>query len=330
MSWNSPPSAGRATLTAAVRLSLLTLLACSRDLAGPTDPSLAVTRTAAADTLTHTLIGAGDIAGCGAFYIDEVTGRLIEKVLAADPTARAFTAGDNAYPSGLAPEWACYNLSWGRFKARTWFSIGNHEFNSDTSGTPTYNYILGGPGIDSAENGVRGKGYHAHDLGAWRIYFLNSQRNVPEQTAWLKADMAQNPRTCQMMVFHRPLHSAGTGELAPARPLRNWHVVFWKAHGDVIVTGHAHHYRRTANIRPDTTAGVVAEATVIDTGGYRLFVEGGGGHRTLSEFGPALAYDERRIKSNGILKFTLEANRYRWERLDPAGAVVDSGERGCH
>jgi acid phosphatase type 7 len=313
----------------ALGLVLLTL-ACSRDLTGPAleAPSL-VLRTVAADTLTHTLIGAGDIAGCGAFYIDEVTGKLIEKVLAANPTARAFTAGDNAYPSGRVQDWVCFNLSWGKFKARTWYAIGNHEYNLDSAATTSYNYILGA-GVDSAENGKRGKLYHAHDLGAWRIYFLNTQRNIPEQTAWLKADMAANPRTCQMMIFHRPLHSAGTGELAPARPLRNWHMVFWKAHGDVIVTGHVHHYRRTTNIRPDTTKGVVAEATVIDTSGYRLFIEGGGGHRSLTTFGPALAYDEVRIKSNGILKFTLAANRYTWERLDTAGVVVDQGERGCH
>jgi len=312
-------------------LLLAAAMACSSDPAGPPPgpDAVVVRRSFVSDTIPHPFIGAGDIAGCGSFYIDEVTARLVASVLAADTGARAFTAGDNAYPSGRVQDWNCYNLSWGKFKARTWFSIGNHELNLDTAGTATYNYVLG-PGVDSAENGRRGKFYHAHDLGAWRIYFLNTQRNIPEQTAWLKADMAANPRACQMMIFHRPLHSAGTGELAPARPLKNWHMVFWKAHGDVVVTGHAHHYRRTANIRPDTTAGALAEATAIDTGGYRLFVEGGGGHRSLSPFPPPLAYDEVRIKSNGVLKFTLGPRAYEWERLDTAGVVVDHGERGCH
>jgi hypothetical protein len=311
-------------------LAVLTTSACSGDrLLEPSPAAESIVRTTAANTLTHVLVGAGDIAGCGGQYIDEVTGRMVDSMLAGDPTAQAFTAGDNAYPSGRKSDWTCFNRSWGKFKPRTWYAIGNHELNLDTAGTATYDYVLG-VGVDSGENGVRGKFYHAHDLGAWRIYFLNTQRNIPEQTAWLKADLAANPRPCQMMIFHRALHSAGTAELAPARPLRDWHMLFWKAHGDVVVTGHAHHYRRTTNIRPDTTAGVVAEATTIDTGGYRLFIEGGGGNRTLTTFGPTLAYDQVRIKSNGILKFTLAAGQYTWERLDTAGVVVDQGQRGCH
>jgi acid phosphatase type 7 len=308
---------------------LVPLVACSGDrLTQPSGPVLLTRFTAPTDTVT--LVGAGDIAGCGTFYIDEVTGRMIDSVLQLNPKAQAFTAGDNAYPSGRPQDWACFDLSWGKFKARTWYAIGNHELNLDTAGTATYDYVLG-VGVDSAENGVRGKFYHAHDFGAWRVYFLNTQRNIAEQTAWLTADLAANPRLCQLMVFHRPLHSAGTGELAPARTLRPWHLAFWKARGDVIVNGHAHHYRRTTNIRPDTSSGVVAEATKIDTAtGYRLFIEGGGGHTGLTEFGPALFYDQKRIKSNGVLKLTLYPTRYKWERLDTSGLVVDQGQRGCH
>jgi hypothetical protein len=300
----------------------LGVLACTSDhMTQPELPSFT-------GSSTVTLVGAGDIAGCRPAFKSRLTARVVDSVLGLNPSARAFTAGDNAYGQGRAAQWKCYDETWGRFKTRTWFTIGNHELSEDTAGTASYNYILG-TGVDSAENGRRGKLYHVHDHGAWRIYFLNSERNISEQRAWLKADMEANPRKCQLMVFHRPLYTSSSIPMVPARELRPWHVVFWRQRGDVVVAGHVHSYERTAVIRPDMSPGVPAEAAVIDPSGFQVFIEGGGGHPELSPFSGAKPYSQKRLKRHGVLKLTLLATSYRWERLDTLGLVVDRGSRGC-
>ena len=98
--------------------SLVTVLA--RSLAGsPVD-------VAAADD--PILVGAGDIAVCGT-TADTATGDLVEAVLDTEPTAVAFTLGDNAYDSGTRREFdRCYHPAWGSFKSRTRPSVGNHEY----------------------------------------------------------------------------------------------------------------------------------------------------------------------------------------------------------
>lgn len=280
------------------------------------------------------LIGAGDIAGCTSTSKEKKTGHIVDSTLRANPTAQAFTIGDNVYPTGLAVNWPCYQAAWGMFKARTWFSLGNHEYKKDTTATGYYNYVLG-TGVDSTANGVRRKGYHVHDVGAWRVYFLNSERNVDEQTAWLTADLAANPRLCQLMIFHRPLHSdtvatGGGGELNPATELRPWHMAFWQAKGDIVLNGHHHFYRSTYNIRPDTMPGALLEAAVMDTSGYRLFIEGGGGQSQLSVLPAAKPYDRKRLRTWGVLKLTLAPTSYSWQALDTLGHVLDHGTRGCH
>lgn len=75
------------------------------------------------------LIGAGDIATCTR-TTDDATADLVDSLLVEHPDALVFTAGDNVYEDGTAQEYAqCYEPSWGRFKDRTWATIGNHEYN---------------------------------------------------------------------------------------------------------------------------------------------------------------------------------------------------------
>src|ERR1044072_7293634 len=68
------------------------------------------------------LMGAGDIGDCTTTR-DTATGDIIR----AHPEATVFTAGDNAYDSGTAAEFAnCYAPVWGSFKDRTRPALGNH------------------------------------------------------------------------------------------------------------------------------------------------------------------------------------------------------------
>jgi hypothetical protein len=313
----------------------LTLTAATAACLGdyPTQPSFSAAATTVADPV---LIGAGDIAGCSTNYKDEQTAKLVDSLLAANPGARVFTAGDNAMPSGLTADWACYQASWGRFNPITWFTLGNHEYNRDTTATPSFNYILG-VGVDSGENGKRGKGFHIHDCApGWRCYFFNSRggKNIAEQTSLLKSDMASNPRACQLLVFHRPLHIGpvfSSGVLIdPATNLRPWHMAFWKGHGDLIVNGHIHAYRSTFNIRPDTTPGAPLQRAVADTGGYRTVIEGGGGDTQVTTIPPRQGYDRKWIATVGVVKLTLSPKSYKVEAFDTLGHVIDMFTRKCH
>src|SRR6266536_2029910 len=98
------------------------------------------------------LVGAGDIASCSSTG-DEATATLLDGV-----PGTVFTAGDNAYENGSDADYTnCYNPSWGRHKARTKPSAGNHEYN--TAGASGYFTYFG------AAAGDPSKGYYSYNLG---------------------------------------------------------------------------------------------------------------------------------------------------------------------
>src|SRR5512142_2580153 len=73
-------------------------------------------------------VGAGDIASC-VNDNDAATATLIDGI-----AGTVFTAGDDAYPNGRAVDYSnCYDPTWGRFKARTWAVLGNHEYDSSAT-----------------------------------------------------------------------------------------------------------------------------------------------------------------------------------------------------
>ena len=108
------------------------------------------------------IAAAGDIASCTSSR-DEATAQLVDSIA---PT-RVLTLGDHVYPNGTDTEFAtCYEPSWGRHKGKTSPAPGNHDYN--TPGATGYFNYFGAAAADPA------KGYYAFDLGAWRIYVLNS------------------------------------------------------------------------------------------------------------------------------------------------------------
>ena len=105
------------------------------------------------------LVGAGDIATC-TNNNDEATAKLLDSI-----PGTVFTAGDNAYDSGTDAEFAnCYEPTWGRHKARTKPTPGNHEYL--TEGAAGYFNYFG------TAAGDRDKGYYSYDLGEWHIVAL--------------------------------------------------------------------------------------------------------------------------------------------------------------
>jgi hypothetical protein len=114
-----------------------------------------------ADSAPVVVLAAGDIAVCGTAG-DEQTAALLD-----EEPGTVLTLGDNAYETGTAAEFQnCYEPTWGRHKARTHPSVGNHEYGT-TDATGYYNYF-------GAAAGDPSKGYYSFDVGAWHLVAINS------------------------------------------------------------------------------------------------------------------------------------------------------------
>ncbi len=256
------------------------------------------------------LVGAGDIATCANDW-DERTAQLL-----AVTGGVVFTAGDNAYQDGTAAEFSsCYHPSWGREVARTRPSPGNHDYHTpDAAGYFAYFGDRAGP---------PGVGYYAYDLGPWRVYSLNSNREVhpgSPQDAWLRADLGANPRRCILAYWHHPVFSSGREGSDPR--MRYLLDVLYASGVDVIIAGHDHHYERFA---PQDPAGVADPVT-----GVRQFVVGTGGAHLFALGATAVPNSQARDdRSHGVLRLALYADRYRWQFVRTGAEVADSGATAC-
>ena len=251
-------------------------------------------------------VGAGDISMCSNDN-DELTAELLDSI-----PGTVFTTGDNAYSVGSIQQFMdCYDPTWGRHKDRTYPIPGNHDYDTqDASGY--YQYF----------NNI--EPYYAYNLGNWRIYALNSEIGVEEdskQVAWLKADLAENPRQCVLAYWHRPRWSSGSTH-GNSRRMQTFWKIFYDAGAELVLNGHEHSYER---FKPMDAEGLA------DPQGLREFVVGTGGG-SLYQFGPALPTTEVRNNTTyGVLKLTLHANSYDWEFIPVGGSTfTDRGSTECH
>ena len=263
------------------------------------------------------MVGAGDIASCASTG-DEATALLLDNI-----AGTVYNLGDNVYDNGTTTEYAnCYNPSWGRHKARTMPTPGNHEYN--TPGATGYYGYFGAAAGDPA------KGYYSYDLGDWHIIALNSNSSCttvscaagsPQET-WLRNDLATNAKSCTLAYWHHPRFNSGAshGNNTAVAPL--W-AALYEYNADVILNGHEHVYERFA---PQDPAGV-ADALR----GIRQFTVGTGG-RSHYTFGAIQANSQvREGNTYGVLKLTLRAGAFDWQFVPVAGATfTDSGSGTCH
>lgn len=262
------------------------------------------------------LVGAGDIASCSSSG-DEATATLLDTI-----TGTVFTLGDNVYDSGTATEYAnCYGPSWGRtaIRSRTRPVAGNHEYN--TAGATGYYGYFGAAAGDPA------KGYYAYDHGSWRVYVLNSNCSSVScsagsvQELWLRADLAANPRSCVVAMWHHPRFSSGEhGSSTATQAL--WQALY-DFNADLVLTGHDHDYERfgpqTATGTSDPSRGIVE--FVVGTGGRSHYSFGTIRTNSLVRNGDAY----------GVLRLTLSASSYGFAFIPVAGqAFTDSGTGACH
>lgn len=232
-------------------------------------------------------------------------GDIVNNVTVADRTGRLAQAqhpdlvlvlGDNQYDSGSLGDYkAEYDKTgWGALKPITKPVPGNHEYG--TPGAAGYFTYWGQP-----------LKYYAYDAGCgWRGYALNSEINIPEQTAWLRRDLTAHPGAAVLVSWHRPRFSSGSvhGNDRALQP-------FWDALADrraVVLNGHEHNYERFAPV-----------------GKIREFVVGTGGSSTYPFGAPAPGSQIRVARTPGVLRLELLPAGYRWSFLTTAGAVRDRG-----
>jgi hypothetical protein len=261
------------------------------------------------------LVGAGDIASCSSSG-DEATANLLDNI-----AGTVYLLGDNAYDSGSATEYTnCYGPSWGRHKARTKPSPGNHEYNT-ANASGYYGYFGSAAGDPS-------KGYYSYDLGSWHIIVLNSNCSIVScaldsaQDKWLRADLANNTKSCTLAYWHHPRFNSGASHGNNTAVANFWNALYQYG-ADVILGGHEHVYERFA---PQTPSAAADNAR-----GIRQFTVGTGG-RSHYTFGTIQPNSEVRNGSTyGVLKLTLHATSYDWQFVPVAGAAfTDSGTGQCH
>jgi hypothetical protein len=249
--------------------------------------------------------------------------------------------GDNQYELGQLNNFRhFYDPSWGRFNSITYPVVGNHEYGDSDPATCGYacGYFDYFDGVGSAGGraGRRNEGFYAFDIGAWRLYAVNSnctRSGAPScavgspQESWLRSDLAAHPTRCALMFMHHPLFTSDTHTnfddpqfRAALRPL--WQA-FYDAGGDAVLVGHSHFYERYGPQTPFAVADPVR--------GIRQFIVGTGGRNTYG-FGAIEANSQVRIgETFGVLKLTLHPASYDWAFITlPAGAVEDSGSQPCH
>lgn len=261
--------------------------------------------------------GAGDIAECGTAGA-ESTARLLDRI-----PGLVWTTGDNAYPAGTARDFElCYDPTWGRHRARTRPTPGNHEY--WTPGALPYFAYFG----DAA--GTAGEGWYTFEYAGWRVVALNSNVETgvnSSQLRWLRSVLNDDSHRCTVAYFHHPLVSSGSHGSNPdaleQADVRSFWAALHAAGAEIILAGHDHHYERFAPMTP--------RGTIDPDRGIRQFIVGTGGG-TLRGQGPSLhpASEFFQQGVHGVLKLELRADGYGWEFVSIDGRVLDRGDGVCH
>jgi acid phosphatase type 7 len=257
-------------------------------------------------------------------------------ILAAAPQA-VLVLGDVQYECGEASDFTSfYGPSWGRVKAISHPTVGNHEYRTSTD--PAHDCFGNPPGAQAyfdyfgAAAGQMGQGYYSFDVGTWHLIALNSNCGDAggcgvgsAQWTWLQNDLTAHPNACTLAYWHIPLYSSGGRAELNAKQL---YQLLYNFNADLILTGHDHSYER---FTPQNANGQVDLVR-----GIREFVVGTGG-RNLTPFvtnPPNTNPANSEVRNNttfGVLKVTLHPDSYDWQFVPIAGqSFTDTGTTACH
>jgi calcineurin-like phosphoesterase family protein len=276
--------------------------------------SLPLHTEARSDT-TAVITAAGDICNKN----PKSCSKTAAQVLKANPTV-ALVLGDNAYPKGTLEDYlGTYDHQWGRFKALTKPTPGNHEWQSGRNGYDSYY----GPQVLAP-----GGAWYSYDVGDWHLISLDSSCSrqggcgpgSPMYT-FLSNDLATDQHLCTLAYWHHPRFSSGTthGGSASVKPL--WDLLYADG-AEIVLNGHEHNYERFA---PQGPTGIPDPTT-----GITEFVIGTGGSGTNYPFGtPAPNSVVRMSGVKGIGRFALNTNGWEMQFVSDQGVVKDTASGSC-
>jgi PKD repeat protein len=266
---------------------------------------------------TVVVAGAGDICDSSGSACQGTS----DLIVSINPTA-VFTAGDNAYSNGTLTEYNNrYAPTWGRFKALTNPTPGNHDYN--TSNASGYYDYFNGSGNQTGPAGDRSKGYYSWNVGDWHFIALNTMSGgtvAQAQLDWLQSDLAANTKPCTAAYWHHPLVSVGNySGYSQVKPF--WDRLY-AAKADLVLVGHDHNYQRYAPMTPDRTAD--------NANGIRQVLVGTGGRAFYGISSSHALLEKSNANSHGVLKLTLTATGYTGEFVRSTGTFTDSFSGTCH
>ncbi|MBM3817730.1 MAG: hypothetical protein FJW14_01755 [Acidimicrobiia bacterium] len=307
---------GCASATAGTTLSLLICLSTAADAQQPP-------RTAGPVAPPAIIFGVGDIMHCAAPEGGDITGRLMERLLDETPGSLAITLGDNSNDDGSELSYDCLNRSsWGRLMGHVFPTPGNHDYGVDKD-LPFY--FLYFPNA-----GPLRRGYYAYNVGAWRVYALNTELVAPaarlRQLEWLEQDLRANHASrCVLAYFHRPPFSSGQFA-SPAWALPIFRILY-RYGADLAVTAHEHFFAYLPPLNPDGVVDVSKGVPTIiaGTGGARFFRR----PKTL-RWG---AHGEEIVAGTlGVVRLRLYPGRFDWAFVpaQPMAGTPPSGAGRCH
>ncbi len=298
-------SALRLALVAASCLGLATTSLTTHASVVPVEePTAPVLVSVAGDIACGTTVpaynsGAGTATQCRQKYTSDL-------ILGSDAV---WTLGDHTYPTATDAQLAAvYEPTWGRMKAVTYPTPGDHDYGK-IGGSGYFSYFGSAP-------------YYSFDLGGWHVISLDSEIDHSAgsvQLAWLQQDLTSTSATCLAAYWSAPRWTSG-----PKAPGDTSFDPFWRAlyaaRVDVVLGGDVHNYERFAKMSPDGTA---------SSDGIREFVVGTGG-RSLVGFPNVQPRSQARKKSFGVLQLTLNPSSYDWSFINESRTSLDSGSQTCN
>jgi hypothetical protein len=266
--------------------------------------------------------GAGTATACH----EQATSDL---VLSLDPIA-VITLGDEQYNSGKLTDFlTSYDPTWGRFKAITHPSIGNHELGttgrvatSTTSVTMPRRSSPAAVATATPGTATRRQLAHHHAQHGMRLEWQQLRgRQRAGPLAQGRIGERERAGQCKLVASHHPKWSSSSFAATDIDQLVQ---DMYDAHTDIYLTGHMHGYERFA---PQNPAGQLDPAN-----GITEIISGAGG----AFFTGFLAIQPNSLVHNndtyGVLKLILRPHSadYQFVRDPTSGLFSDSGTVTCH
>lgn len=236
-------------------------------------------------------------------------------ILEQNPDITVLALGDLAYQRGAPVAFQdCYDPYWGKAKARTWPTPGNHGYRS-LGAFGYFDYWGERAGPDRA-------GYYALRAENWILLSLNSETDASEgsaQARWIDSILAGNKEKCIGAFYHKPAFSA-----VERRDSRNAKLLFSKlakAGTVFVLNGHNHFFERTVPL--DFEGNPAAKGTTI-------FVSGAGGKVTNGNILGNNRTAKLVTETPGLLKLDFTKRSINWTYLTKTSADPPSkGQLTC-